>query len=386
MENYSIYIHLPFCRSRCPYCDFFSTETGSIPFVAYREAIHREWDLRQHQMDSRSLLSIYVGGGTPSLWPVEELCALLAPFRPYEGAEVTIEVNPGDATDEWFGGMTDLGVNRFSIGVQALDDTRLELLGRRHDRRRAEEAVRLAIGSRARSVGADLIWGTPGQDKQGLANEIRALAELGVSHVSAYELTVAEGTAWQRKVASCAIHMPSNDAMAELWYVVGNTLASCGYARYEVSNYAKPGHRSRHNLHYWRGGIYVGLGAGAHGFVVEQEGDMIRYSNAAAVDSYLQSLGSPGDLSASRGVGKPATNESISPETYARERVMLGLRTSEGVAFEDVLSTLDQAESARWRVSAKELEEQGLVRLEQGRLAPTARGMLQADALAMQFF
>ncbi len=386
MESYSIYIHLPFCRSRCQYCDFFSTEATTIPFAAYREAIHREWGLRQSLMNGRTLMSIYVGGGTPSLWPVEELRDLLAPLSPDEGVEVTVEVNPGDATEDWFSGMTDCRVNRFSVGVQALDDARLELLGRRHDRRRAEEAVRLAVKSRARSVGVDLIWGTPGQGTRGLANEIRALASLGASHVSAYELTVADGTKWQKKVASLAIHMPSDDAMAELWYVVGGTLEESGYARYEVSNYAKPGHRSRHNQHYWRGGAYVGLGAGAHGFVVEQDGDMIRYANATSVKSYLESMESARDLPPSQGVGKQATSESISSETYAREQVMLGLRTSDGVAFEDVLFALDQTESERWRVSAKELEEQNFVRLEEGRLVPTESGMLQADALAMRFF
>ncbi len=375
-KQYSIYIHLPFCAAKCPYCDFCSVETEQIPFDAYSGAVASEWELSIPFITGDSLLSVYIGGGTPSLWPARRLAELLAQFDIEGDVEVTVEINPGDADAGWFDALAWVGVNRFSIGVQALDDTRLAWMGRRHDARAARAAVEMAVESGARSVGVDLIYGTPGQDEASLVDELHGLAETGAHHVSAYELTVAEGTPLARQVESGETLLPSQDRLADLWHVVGETLAKRGLCRYEVSNYAIAGHRSRHNTHYWRCGRYVGLGAGAHGFLMDESGRMFRYANAPSVAEYMKALGTR----------PPEGLERIDPLTYARERVMLALRTSDGFSFDGVTANLNANTRAEWMELVDQGVFEGLLKKAGDKITPTSDGMLRADALAMRFF
>jgi oxygen-independent coproporphyrinogen-3 oxidase len=277
-------------------------------------------------------------------------------------------------------------VSRFSIGVQAVDDGRLEQLGRRHDRHQSEQAIRMAKRAGVPSVGADLIYGTPGQNAHHLAEELQLLASMEIQHVSAYELTIASSTPFGQLARQGAFHGIEDDKMAALWRVVGDTLSACGFDRYEVSNYAKPGHQSVHNRHYWQGGWYVGLGAGAHGFVVHDSGMMSRYANGENIAEYLETLKEPLDLPRYHGLGTGAFLERISPLTHARERIMLGLRTEKGVLFSSIVERLSPSFQAQWGELVKELECAQLVRCESGWIRPTAEGMLHADGLAERFF
>ncbi len=386
MSTYSIYIHLPFCLARCPYCDFYSTVSDSIHFREYRNAIAREWRVREPLITDRTLGSLYIGGGTPSLWPAEELQSLLGLFPISSAAEVSVEVNPGDAALDWFAALADCGVNRFSIGAQAFDDKRLELLGRRHDSRCIADAVLGAREPTARSIGVDIIYGTPGQRAADLQRELQSLVSLGVDHVSAYELTVVRDTPWKRLVEEGHVQMPDEDEMADLWQTVGDTLEEFGFERYEVSNFARPGHRCRHNEQYWRGGVYLGLGAGAHGFIVDKNDTMTRYMNARSVERYLETSTNLSVDTRASGMGDGAENEKIAPAVHARELVMLGLRTSDGVNLSRLLPALESTERERWLAEAKLLEKSGLARVIGAKLVPTSKGMLQADALAQRFF
>lgn len=386
METHSIYIHLPFCKGRCPYCDFASCDAREIPFEAYAAAIRREFGARAPLAEGSRLDSVYVGGGTPSLWPAGILAGLLGAARGPDVAEITVEANPGDADPDWFLRLAGAGVTRFSLGVQALEPDRLAFLGRRHSVAQAEVAVAAARASGAASVSADVIYGTPGQTPAGLAAELERIAALGVDHVSAYELTVAAGTALEERVRRGEAALPGPDAMAELWEAAGGALAGAGLERYEISNHARPGHRCRHNEHTWRGGAYLGIGAGAHGFVPLGGGGGRRWANDADPFCYLEACRDLGSLPPDRAVGERVLEETLSPTEHARELMMLGLRTADGVAFDRLLARLPAELVVRWRGIAAGLEAAGHVVLEDGRLRPTSGGMIRADGLAASFF
>jgi len=343
-----------------------------IPRERYLGALLKEWSGRKNAGKERELLSVYLGGGTPSLWPAVDLERLIrALLGGAKISEVTVEINPGDTDGEWFRRLVGAGVSRFSVGVQAMDDDRLRWLGRRHDTAAAARAVTIARGNGARSVSVDLIYGTPGQTPNGLTREIRTVCELGPDHVSAYELTIAPDTPLGRRAAGLDPALPDQDAMADLWLAAGEELAKAGMERYEVSSYARPGHESVHNRHYWHGGSYVGLGAGAHGF--DSDGDpTIRLVNSDDVDKYMN--------------GEPAQREVIQPLDHARELVMLGLRTREGVDIERVSRGLAPEIVRRWRRIAGDIVNEGHARFEGERIVPTSNGMLLADGLAGRFF
>ncbi|MCP4198748.1 MAG: radical SAM family heme chaperone HemW, partial [Proteobacteria bacterium] len=376
MTGYSIYIHLPFCLAKCPYCDFFSTAMTPVPFAAYRKALICEWEHRRPLVDGLQLVSIYLGGGTPSLWPAEEIQALLEALNVSGSIEVTVEVNPGDAREDWFTLLKEAGVSRFSIGVQAVDDRRLEQLGRRHDRNQSEQAVRMAKYSGVSSVGADIIYGTPGQNPATLVEELRVLAALEVQHLSAYELTIAPDTPFGHLAKQGSFGVLEDEEMAALWHVVGDTLSDCGFHRYEVSNYARPGHLSLHNQHYWQGGCYIGLGAGAHGFVVHGGGTMHRYANGKNIADYVEILKETVISPRYYGLGAGSSLERISPLTYARERIMLGLRTEKGVFFSQIIEGLGPSVREQWGALVRELESSQMIQNESGWLRPTTEGML----------
>jgi putative oxygen-independent coproporphyrinogen III oxidase len=386
-NSFSVYIHLPFCADRCLYCDFFSTRvTGSIPYDNYVESLGREWQYRKYHAGERDMGTLYIGGGTPSLWPAHQLGRILSFFELSDEMEITVEANPGDARADWFYALADLGVNRYSVGVQALDDDRLCALSRRHDKDQAKRAVTMALESGARSVGADIIYGTDGHSLGELSMELNTLINLGVHHVSAYELTGNPRTPLGREIEKGSYRLPGDDEMVALWFCVGDTLGSNGFRRYEVSNYSLPGFESRHNQHYWRGGMYLGLGAGAHGFIVHSDSTMNRYTNVQNVKTYMQlPEGSP-SISPFHGIGGGSDFETISPVTYARERMMLGLRTEEGSSFNDIISRYVPELEPKWNRIAGELEDSGMVRRSRGRLYPTTVGMLHADGVAQQFF
>jgi len=386
METHSIYMHLPFCKGRCPYCDFASSDVRLIPCEAYAAAVRREVELRTPLVDGSRLDSVYIGGGTPSLWAAEDLAGLLRDAGAPGAGEVTVEVNPGDADPDWFRRLVDAGVTRFSIGVQALEPGRLGFLGRRHSVAQAEAAVAAARASGAASVSTDVIYGTPDHEPAALAAEIGRVAALGVDHVSAYELTVAAGTALDGRVRRGEVMLPRSDDMADLWRAAGEALAAAGFERYEVSNHARPGHRCRHNEHTWRGGSYLGLGAGAHGFVGLPGGGGRRWANDADPFCYIEICRGSADLARDRAVGERVLDEVLGPLEHSRELLMLGLRTADGIHLDRLVASLPAEIVVRWRGIASGLAAAGHATFDGFLLRPTAEGMLLADGLAAGFF
>ncbi len=335
-----VYVHFPWCLQKCPYCDFFSlaTERPSIPHAAYADAVLRELERRAPELDDPPPLgSLFFGGGTPSLWEPRELGRVLRRivelFQRGGSVEITAECNPSSFDERRAAELLEAGVNRVSIGAQSLDAERLAFLGRLHDGPGALEAVRTALRAGFSRVSADLIFGVAGQSPEAACDEVRTVADLGPTHLSAYALTIEPGTRFGQLAKAKSLPLLADDLVARSLESVATTLADCGFEHYEISNYAREGHYAEHNLAIWRGGTYVGLGTGAWG-TVRTRGGLLRYRNAPAVERYQEATAAAPLWEISPLVSDA---EPIEPRTSEIERLLLGLRLAEGIDL-DALS------------------------------------------------
>lgn len=332
-----VYVHFPWCIKKCPYCDFLSVPAArsEIPHRAYADAVVREIETRRAELGPGPIRSIFLGGGTPSLWAPAELGRVLAAIRDAwgEAPEVTVECNPGSTSFDSARALLDVGVNRLSVGVQALDAERLRFLGRWHSAEQAIAALRAALAAGVPRVSADLIFGVHGQSPAEAAAEVRELAELGLHHVSAYALTIEPQTAFGALARKGRLPQAPEAAVAEAFEAVDAALVSLDFEHYEISNFARAGQRAEHNLGYWRGLDYVGLGCGAWGTVTRSEGP-VRYRNRPQPLAYLEiaTALSPAVSGAARAL--ESESEPLSPEVRMSEALMLGLRLADGVDVE----------------------------------------------------
>jgi oxygen-independent coproporphyrinogen-3 oxidase len=347
-----VYVHFPWCLAKCPYCDFVSyvppgTPDGApagvaspaslaaasqaIDHGAYADAVLRELGDRAPMVAGRSIETVFFGGGTPSLWDPRELGRVLRGIRDTldcaDDLEVTVECNPTSIDAERARALVDQGVNRVSLGVQSLRDDRLRYLGRLHDAGGARAAVTDVLGVVPR-VSADLIFGLPGQAPEEARDEAVELQGLGLSHVSCYQLTIEPGTRFGELARRGRLPLADEGAVAEAFLAIDEALGARGLAHYEVSNYARPGQEARHNLGYWRGDEYLGLGCAAYGFVMTTPGEGVRYRNLVLPERYLAA----DDCT--------ATREPLDAATLMRERIMLGLRVAGGVDLEEAARAL----------------------------------------------
>lgn len=325
----AIYVHFPWCLQRCPYCDF-ATEAiapARIPHAAYAAAVQRELELRVAALpDGLTPLSLFFGGGTPSLWDHDALGAVIAAVSAHGPVgEVTVECNPTSLDRDRAASLRDRGVTRVSLGVQSLRDHHLRYLGRLHDAAGALAALRGAVAAGGLRVTADVMFGLHEQSRDELVDDVRALVGEGADHLSCYALTIEPATRFGELARKGRLPRLTDDDTATLYEAIETTLAAEGLAHYEVSNYARPAQRSDHNLAYWRGDAYLGLGAGAVGAVprADDPRHAVRWRNQHDVPAYLAAL-EAGEL-------PPGETEALDPETRAREALMLGLRTDEGV-------------------------------------------------------
>lgn len=395
-----VYVHIPFCKSRCKYCDFYST-TLLGRRGKYVDAVMEEWAMSQeitqtdktkqnlscatgaqtaksiHLDDARRIVpttlatqvieTIYIGGGTPSLLEVEDMRRLLEVLPVASAKEVTIEANPSDITHEKAKAWKAMGVNRLSIGIQSFNDDMLRLIGRRHTAEQAREAVRIAREEGFENISVDLIYGLP----RGIKNEelrmkngklceadnavellqrdVEELLRQEVEHISTYCLSYEEGTAITRMLERGEIEEVDEDTENRMFDYIVEQLTKAGYEHYEVSNFARPGRRSRHNSSYWNDTPYIGLGAGAHSY-----DGVHRYWNPSDIDLYIKGALAH-DLQREQ--------ETLTDEQRHTERVMLGLRTAEGIAQSDV----DEAKALPYL-------RRGLLRAEGNRIAATTKG------------
>jgi putative oxygen-independent coproporphyrinogen III oxidase len=324
----AVYVHVPWCLQRCPYCDF-ATEAISparIPHEAYARAVVRELELREAAMGAPlAPISLFFGGGTPSLWHRDALAAVVRAVTDRGPvSEVTVECNPTSIDRDRASALRDRGVTRLSLGVQSLRDKHLRYLGRLHDADGALRAVREAVAAGGLRVSADVMFGMDAQRRDELVEDLDALVGAGVEHVSAYALTIESGTRFGELARKGRLPRLQDDDVADLYEAVETTLAGHGLAHYEVSNYAREGCGSEHNLSYWRGAAYLGLGAGAVGCLPLRDGSFgaERWRNLHDVPAYLAAL-EAGHL-------PPGETETLDADTRVREGLLLGMRTREG--------------------------------------------------------
>lgn len=277
-----LYIHIPFCHSKCAYCDFFSTPRAERA-EAYINALKREWDLRRDEVDE-PVTTIYVGGGTPSILQTELLAELIVHINPGPTEEMTIEANPEDVTPQWIEAITAMGFNRVSMGVQSFDDNQLAFIGRRHTGEQAAKAAKLIVKS-GLSFNLDLIYGLPLQNVDSWRRNLDTAIEIGPGHLSAYLLSYEEGTRLWAMRESGKVNEADDDTVFKMYDALTSTARSAGYRHYEISNFAKPGCEAVHNTNYWRGLPYTGLGVSAHSF-----DGVKRRVNPIAIKSYIDSL------------------------------------------------------------------------------------------------
>ncbi|MFN7134105.1 MAG: radical SAM family heme chaperone HemW, partial [Myxococcales bacterium] len=301
--DFGVYLHFPYCLSKCPYCDFASKVVASVPHRRYARAVAKELALRAAVVEGRTAVSLFNGGGTPSLWDPEALDEALGAIRETvrfaPDAEFTLEANPGASDARRFGAFRRAGINRLSIGVQSFHPRSLAALGRRHTGNEAERAFASAREAGFDNVSLDLIYGAPGQDVQMAVDDAARAVALGPDHLSCYALTLdiealAEAVPLAKKVARGRVRVPDDEAQAEMGARVREVLAGGGYARYEISNYARRGLDSRHNTLYWVGAEYLGLGCGACGFSLNDPSDPSkggrRYGNVRSPEKYLEAI------------------------------------------------------------------------------------------------
>ncbi|HXA40940.1 MAG TPA: radical SAM family heme chaperone HemW [Phenylobacterium sp.] len=369
-----VYIHWPYCARICPYCDFnvFKDRRGDEP-AALARAIVADLEAQATLTGPRELASVFLGGGTPSLmdpeWAGEMIAAARRLWTPAADLEVTLEANPTDAEAQRFAGFADAGVNRLSLGLQSLDDAALGFLGRNHDAATAIRAARAATRAFPR-LSIDMIYARPGQTPQVWAAELKAAVDLGAEHVSPYQLTIEAGTAFDRAVRRGTFMPPDADTGAELFDTTQRVLEAAGFEAYEVSNHARgEAARSRHNLIYWQGRDYIGAGPGAHGRITVEGARRATHAAARPAD-YIARV-------AETGVGFAAP-ETLSPREAAQERLLSGLRITEGVPRADVAALA--IPSAR----IAELVMLGLLADDPGRLRATPAGRLVLDRLTQE--
>lgn len=364
---FGVYVHAPFCFTRCGYCDFNTytpAELGGANPDAWVAALARELELAAARLGGPRADTVFVGGGTPSLLGGARLALVLDHVREHfglaEDAEVTTEANPESTSPEFFDRIRAAGYTRVSLGMQSVSPRVLATLDRIHSPGRPVAAAREARAAGFEHLNIDLIYGTPGETDDDLLRSVDAALEAGVDHLSAYSLIVEEGTALARRVRRGELPAPDDDVLAHRYELVDTTLRAAGMDWYEVSNWSRPGAACRHNLGYWGGGRWWGAGPGAHSY----DGDL-RYWNVKHPNAYAQLLG--------EGTLPVAGFEELSESDRHTEDVMLRLRMSDGLA----LAVLDSGERERAAVAVSD----GLLRSDGDRLVLTDRGRLLADAV-----
>ncbi|MDF0489887.1 radical SAM family heme chaperone HemW [Sphingomonas sp. H39-1-10] len=368
----ALYVHWPFCVSKCPYCDFNSHVRESVDQLAWRDALLADLAHEARALPGRRLGSIFFGGGTPSLMPPATVAAILAAAERAWGfadaIEITLEANPSSVEAARFADLAAAGVNRVSLGLQALDDAALRFLGRAHGVDEGLAALATAQAAFGR-VSFDLIYARPGQSLAAWEAELRRAIGFGTEHLSLYQLTIEPGTRFATEAAAGRLTIPDEDSAADLFETTRTIAAAAGLPAYEISNHARPGAESRHNLAYWRYQDYAGIGPGAHG---RRAG--LATARHKKPENWLGAV-------ARNGHGAQI-EDALAPSERAKEALLMGLRLREGIDLARVAQIgaapiadlIDEPATAR-------LAAQGLVTRDRDRLVVNETGMLLLDAI-----
>jgi len=376
MKSLAVYVHIPFCTVKCGYCDFNAYAGMDALKPRYRDALLAEIDSYAPLLAVRQLTSIHFGGGTPGEVPPSHIRAVIERLSRYapiaSGAEIGLEANPGTVSYNDLVLLRAAGVNRLSLGAQSFHSDELRFLERIHSPEATAATVRNARLAGFPSLSLDLIYGLPGQTMERWESSLQAALALAPDHLSCYALTVEEGTLLGRQVAEGTVVPVDPDLAADMYERATDLLATARFRQYELSNWARPSHESRHNQVYWRDGDYLGLGTGAHGYVDGQ-----RYENIAQPRSYIASLEKP---------GKTAVNHAYRPDraTAMSDWLALRLRLVEGLAPEDFTATFGLPLTDVVGQPMRECNEAGLLEQASGRICLSRRGRLLHSEVAVR--
>jgi len=376
-----LYIHIPFCQQKCPYCAFYSQEHSGNDLDRYAKLLCNEMNLVAQETASRQKLdSIYFGGGTPSLMDPRQIALLLEQaertFGLADRAEITLEANPGTVDFRRLSDFRRAGVNRLSLGIQSFDDRMLAKLGRIHTAKQAQTAFTAARRANFHNIGIDLINSLPGQTLEAWRKDLKQALKLAPEHLSVYGLTIEENTRFADLYTEDSTLLPDEDLAAEMFETADDLLGLHGYEHYEIANYARPGFRSQHNSGYWHRDGYLGMGAGAHSYLLDAAYGT-RFSNVADLDEYTRAV-QQGEL-------PRRDTTQLSREDAMAEHMFLGLRMSDGVIFEAFEKKFGTGLEDVFGKALATAQKQGLLTKNPSGVRLTRRGMLLSNQVFLQF-
>jgi oxygen-independent coproporphyrinogen III oxidase len=367
-----LYIHIPFCQSKCFYCDFYSsTSLSALP--RFLEALFKEMEIYSSRFSSFD--TVYIGGGTPSLLSHQQLESMLVGIRENfhltSDTEITMETNPADLNRSYLESLREIGINRLNIGIQSFDQEVLRFLGRRHSLTQAISAVEASRKAGFRNVGLDLIYAVPGQTIDSWLDTLKQAVAFAPEHLSCYQLTLESKTPLGKRYEAGEFSIPGEDLQYEFLMKTSQVLEDAGHIHYEVSNFARETrYTSRHNQKYWDHSPYLGLGPAAHSF-----SDNRRWWNYRSVDRYLTAV---------NGENLPVEEtETLTMEQLRLEALYFGLRTKKGIHLQDFKNVYDYDLFAEKKKMLSKLQEEGLISIQNGHLCPTPTGLAVADSLSL---
>lgn len=385
MRFAAVYVHIPFCLQKCNYCDFLSFPGKPAPRVmdAYLSGLEKEFRLWQEKMTGKiftsgTAVTVYFGGGTPSLMPVDFIGAVIAMVERAavscggRASEITIEANPGTIDKNYLAGLRAAGVTRISLGAQSFDDQDLAAMGRIHTAQDIKEAVVMCQEAGFDNISLDLMANLPGQTVEKWRNNLKQAVALGVAHISCYGLHLSESSPWGKLQASRKLELPDEDKEIAIWQEGRDYLQQMGYRQYEISNFAKAARTCCHNLNYWRRENYLGLGLGAASCY-----DNYRWSNAETLEEYASYL-QAGQLPV-------AFQEKLTDDVVLAEGIFLGLRCTDGVSFAAIKEKYGVDIRLRYAKEIKQLEEEGLLLVNPESIRLSPRGQLLANNVFAAF-
>lgn len=370
-----IYLHIPFCKTRCNYCNFYSvTSVGMMPKVL--SVLCNELIQRKVYLANALVESVYFGGGTPSLLPIADMERLMevihSQFVLSPDCEITIEANPDDLNRDKLRAIRSIGVNRISVGIQSLCDNDLLYLGRRHDAGKAIEVLNLLPSMGFNSISADLIYGIPGQSLEVLKNNLKLFSDAGIQHISCYSLTVEAGTPLEKMIRLGTKENTSEDLFLSHFSMITQFLKEAGYLHYEISNFALEGHLARHNTHYWFQKPYLGVGPSAHSY-----NGISRQWNPSSITQYITQVSSGNSL---------GEHEWLDENTLHNEYLMTRLRTMWGISFNAFSEKFGDDKLHRLLQRTDSFQVSGLLSKKEDCIVITEKGMLVSDYLLADLF
>ena len=376
MENQEIgiYVHIPFCQKKCDYCDFISYCGKDSIIPKYIEAVKKEIEL---QKIKPQITTIYIGGGTPSYIDskyIKEIMAEIKKKNVIENAEITIEVNPGTVTKEKLEDYISCGINRISIGLQSTQDNLLQEIGRIHNFEQFLETYNLAKNVGFKNINVDLMLGLPNQRIKDLKESLEKIIKLKPKHISVYSLIVEDNTPIAKKIELHELELPDEELERNMYWYVKNTLELNGYTHYEISNFAKKGYESKHNMNCWRQKEYIGIGVAAHSYR-----DITRYSNTINLEEYIRNVKS-GNLERNRII-----HEIQKEDDTKKEFMLLGLRTIGGVKISDFKNKFGDNPIYLYRNELKKLSEEKLIAVDEDKIRLTNKGIDLANLVWEEF-